>query len=981
MRNKKHRLRTWAKCLLAAALAGVVAAQAGILASAEKLIDKYSILFEGEAVAYESDPGYAEVLSSWEEAGYKRAAGVPDIVLPAADYAAFEGETPVTQTQDGVAGLLYDTETDYVEWTFTVPETGLYQMQIKYYAIGGTGLPIQRAAMLDGEKPYAETDVLVLPRFYVDAADTVINSVGDEVGALQEEVREWTTRAVGDMAGRYSEPLLWKLEAGTHTLRLSYVDQPVLLSEIRFTAPAEIPSYAEVETEYEQQGYQPAAGTIAFQAEDREHIVHKSDSTVSSYNDGDPMTVPKGTAHRRLNAMGGYSWRTGNQEITYRFTVEKAGLYSIAFRAQQTWNEGSSSYRQIRIDGEVPFQELLEYAFPSDSNWYTRPLEDPQGNPYRFYLSEGEHTLTLSVKISQYVTQAYNKAQTVIDGLSEAYRKILMITSASPDPNYDYDLDKSVPNLLGTFQGLADEIKEISDLVVQASSSRASVVNNLKMVEQQLREMVEDPDVIPKRLDDMVNSLTVLGNFLTDVQVSPLGIDSIELVPTGGEFTVRESSVWSRIWGTLENFAASFRKDYNRVGMTVSDQTVTETIDVWISRGTEWAEILKGLIDSEFTGKNGIGVNLNVLPSNSLMGGTVNAMLLAITSGTAPDVALSVSVDTPVEYAIRGVSLDLTQFPDYAEVSKRFLENSLIPFRYSGGVFALPETINFNVMLYRKDILSNLNLPLPQTWDQVFYQTLPVLYQNNMQMAAPTFDLLLYQMGGAYYTEDGLRTALDQPEAYAAFEQYISLFLDLGYPITSNFYNRFRTGEMPIGIVDYTAYMQILTAAPELAGKWDLELVPGIRKEDGTIDRSTTGLTGLADIILSQTDKEEECWEFLKWWTSAEIQQSFGVQVEGKIGASARWNSANIEAFQSLPWDQQHLAKIVDSFEWATAVPSVLGGVITTRAISNATNDALYNDFSPREALEKAILTINKELERKQDMYNIQPSESKGAGR
>lgn len=980
MRDGKGRARRlWPKRLLAAALAGALLTQTAVLASAEKLIDKYAILFDGEAVAYESDPGYADVLSSWRADGYKEAAaGTPDIVIQAAQYSGFSGEEPAEQMQEGRNGLLFGTETEYVEWTFTVPETGLYQMHIGYYALDGTGQPIQRAALLDGEKPYAEADVLVLPRYYVDSADPVVNTVGDEVGAIAQEVREWTTRAIGDMAGRYSEPLLWLLEAGTHTLRLSYVDQPVLLSEIRFSAPEAIPDYAEVKAEYDEMGYQPAQEPISFQAEDRDYIVNRSDSTISSYNDGDPKTVPKGTAHRRLNAMGGYSWRTGNQEITYTFEVETAGLYHIAFRAQQTWNAGMSSYRQILIDGEVPFREMLEYAFPSSSSWYTQPLADSEGNPYSFYLSEGKHTLTLSAKVSGYVTQAYNKAQVVIEDLSEVYRKILMITSASPDPNYDYDLEKSIPDLLDTFQRLADEIGTIRDLVVQASGEGASVINNLEMVRQQLVEMIEDTDIIAKRLDDIVNSLTVLGNFLTDVQSTPLGIDSIELVPEGGEFTVRQSSVWERIVGTLENFVYSFQKDYNSVGLAVEDQEVTETIDVWISRGTEWAEILKGLIDSDFTPKHGIGVNLNVLPSNTLMGGTVNAMLLSITSGNAPDVALSVSVDTPVEYAIRGVSADLTKFEDYPAVSERFLENSLIPFRYDGGVYGLPETINFNVMIYRKDILSSRNLSLPQTWDQVFYQTLPVLYQNNMQMASPTLDLLLYQMGGEYYTQDGLRTALDEPEAYAAFEQYISLFLDLGYPITSNFYNRFRTGEMPIGIADYTVYMQILTAAPELAGKWGLAPVPGIEQEDGTIDRSTTGMTAMADIVLEGTGKEEESWEFLKWWTSTEIQQAFGMQVEGKIGASARWNTANIEAFQALPWSQEHLDVLMDSFEWATAVPSVLGGVITTRAISNATNDALYNDYSPREALEKAIDTINKELERKQDMYDIHPTESKG---
>lgn len=981
MRQQHGHARRWLKGLLSLGMAGLLIAQPVFYAGADKLIDRYSILFEGEDVAYEDDPGYADVLASWKEAGFMEApAGTPDIVLSGGSYTAFDGAQPAVQVQDGKSGLYYGDDTTYVEWTFTVPVTGLYQMDIAYHTAGGTGLPIQRAASIDGESPYAEADVLMLPRYFVDAADPVVNSVGDEVSAVQKELHGWYDRAICDMSGQYSRPLLWKLEAGTHTLRLNYVDQPVVLSEIRFSAPDVLPTYAEVQAEYAEKGYQPATQALTFQAEDRQHIVRKSDSAVSTYNDGDPATTPKGTAHRRLNAMGGYSWRTGNQEITFTFHVEEAGLYHIALRAQQTWNDGMASYRQIAIDGAVPFEELLEYPFPSAGGWYTKPLADEEGTPYSFYFTEGEHTLTLTVKMSQYITQAYNQVQAIIDRLSAVYRQILLVTSASPDPNYDYDLEKSIPGMLDTFTGLADELEAACGLVAQASGDDdPSVINNLRMVQQQLREMVEDPDIIPKRLDDIVSSLTVMGDFLNEVQSSPLGIDCIELYPQGGAYTERKSNIWQRIWGTLENFYYSFQKDYNQVGVTSADVPVSETIDVWISRGTEWAEILKGLIDSEFTSQYGIGVNLNVLPSNTLTGaGSVNAMLLAITSGTAPNVALSVSADTPVEYAIRDVSLDLTTFDDFDEVAGRFLENSLISYTYNDGVYGLPETMNFSVMLYRKDILSELHIPLPQTWDQVFYQTLPVLYQNNMQMATPGFDLLLYQMGGAYYTPDGLQTALDEPEAYAAFEQYISLFLDLGFPITSNFYNRFRTGEMPIGIADYTAYMQILTAAPELAGKWDVELVPGFTREDGTIDRTITNLANMADIILTRSGKTEESWKFLKWWTSREIQQAYGEQVEGKIGASARWNTANVEAFRALPWNQQHLSKIVESWDWATAVPNVLGGVITTRAITNATNDALYNDYSPREALERAIDTINKELERKQDMYHIGPASSKG---
>ncbi len=61
--------------------------------------------------------------------------------------------------------------------------------------------------------------------------------------------------------------------------------------------------------------------------------------------------------------------------------------------------------------------------------------------------------------------------------------------------------------------------------------------------------------------------------------------------------------------------------------------------------------------------------------------------------------------DVPVNYAMRGAAYDLTQFPDFEEVAKRFRESALTPYRYDGGVYALPEQQSFPMLFYRKDIL------------------------------------------------------------------------------------------------------------------------------------------------------------------------------------------------------------------------------------------------------------------------------------
>ena len=49
----------------------------------------------------------------------------------------------------------------------------------------------------------------------------------------------------------------------------------------------------------------------------------------------------------------------------------------------------------------------------------------------------------------------------------------------------------------------------------------------------------------------------------------------------------------------------------------------------------------------------------------------------------------------------------------------RFSDASMTAFTFDGATYALPETITFPVMFYRKDILAELGLDIPATWDDV----------------------------------------------------------------------------------------------------------------------------------------------------------------------------------------------------------------------------------------------------------------------
>jgi ABC-type glycerol-3-phosphate transport system substrate-binding protein len=298
----------------------------------------------------------------------------------------------------------------------------------------------------------------------------------------------------------------------------------------------------------------------------------------------------------------------------------------------------------------------------------------------------------------------------------------------------------------------------------------------------------------------------------------------------------------------------------------------------------------------------------------------------------------------------------------------------MVPYEYNKGIYALPETMDFTVMYYRKDIMKELGLKLPNTWTEVYEDLLPRLYENGMQFnylsgLAP----LLFQNGGEFYNAMGTKSGLDSPEAFKAFKDWTEMNTNYGIPVESNFFTRMRSGEMPIGVASYSHYMQLATSAPELYGRWDIAPVPGTKRADGTIDRSVSTIASQAAIIMKQSKHQEEAWEFLKWWTSTDTQMRFGRELEALLGVEARWNTANKEAFQGLPWKKEHLKIIMDQLKWAKEQPIVLGGYFTTRHITNAWNRVALSNVDPRDSLEQAVKDINKELRTKQEEYGYKP--------
>ena len=940
------------------------------------------------AFSDDSAIGYDEALQDYQ-AYHAAPEGVRIELLPSA--AVLTGDAILAANVEGAAeALVLGDGESTVTWTIDVPVAGLYELEITYFAQDGNEAKVQRKLTIDGSVPYEEANNLCLYRRFEEVASDIgrKNSIDDEVWPKQTEIRLWQTVRSVDGQGVYVDPLLFYLTEGTHEIALHYVDQPVTLGALAFVSPAAYATYAQVAAEYADKGYANADKDVQvkFQAE---NSLWRSENVIRRESDADPKTEPRSGANRVLNVLGGWRWRLGNAAVTWDFEVPEDGLYAITLKVAQNNDAGMPSFRQIQIDGEIPFDELRLYSFPYSDKWYAETLHGADGEPFLFYLEKGVHTLTMTVKLGP-IGEIMTRTEADTAYLGEVQREIVKITGTDPDYNYEYDLYRTMPELSGQLTYLAGRLQESADLLASISNDTTSMENNYRQIIDQLTFFAEDVDRIPRALSDMDNAQTNLGTYISSMEKCPLMVDYIVVHSPEAEVKITTSNFLQRMAVTAENFTASFYKDYDSVGLIVDEgeESVKEKVvlDVWIGRGTEWGEILKELADEDFTPKTGIVVNLHVLPSGQLATGSVNTILLSVTSGTAPDVALSVDYNLPGEFAFREAVVDLTQFEDFEEVVNQFYDSSLVPYTYRGGVYALPETMDFTVMIYRQDVLRELGVELPETWSDLYQRLLPRLYENNMAFSLPVdtsvssnspgalrgFTMLLLQMGGDYYNGNGESSALDTPEAYKAFKFWTDMYANYGIDAESNFFTRIRTGTMPIGIGNYSTYLQLLTSAPELYGRWSIAPVPGTEQADGTISHAVGTTSATAGVILSQSDKQEAAWEFLKWWMSEETQTRYGRELEAILGTGARWNTANVEAFFSLPWDQRHAQIIKAQMENAKEQLIVPGGYFTGRHIINAWNSVVVNNENVRDMLEDAVKDINKELENKRREFGIE---------
>lgn len=847
--------------------------------------------------------------------------------------------------------------------TWEVHATGVYYVRVRYrYVTEGRSnvygfLSVNSDAMAGKEEFAFQREYSYNTDFQRDIFD---NDVTPTIAPVLEE----TVNYLYDSDGLYSDRLSFDLQNEINTVSM-YFPSEVTVSEVVLEPVENTKSYSQVVSEYRTNGIDIYSGEMIKQQ--AEAAICTSGATLYPISDrSSSMTEPSQSGKIRLNTIGGYRWQNVGEYVEWMIEAPQDGLYRLMFRVRQNVISEQTSHRILMVNGRIPFEEAQDIVIESSNDWSVQTLGDSEER--LIYLKKGQNSIRLQATLGKMDTILRGITDS-LDALNDIYLSLLVIMGSSPDTLRDYKLDEVVPEQLDLLKKQQILLQELTRNLEACTGSGNSGVALLNTLLRQLNKMCKDCDEIPSEFSYFKSNIGSVSTWLSEARKQPLEIDYIAIDAPEHQIPKADSGFFAQLWFDIKEFVCSYFTDYESIG-ELSQTDFTKELRVWVSSGRDQAQTLRNLISKSFLKENNISVKVELVTTS---------LLAATVAGTGPDVVVLSAPDV-FNFAMRKGAYKLEQFSDFAEIKQRFHETSFIPYKYLDGTYALPESINFNVLYYRTDLFEQMGLNIPETWDELLYIS-SLLANNNMEVGIPadymTYLTMVSQAGLDIYSADGKKCMLGQIKQVDTFGFFTKLYTDYGFLLSYEFQNRFRSGEMPLGIADISMFNTLEVSAPEIRGLWSMTLLPGMVREDGTIDHtsllttSTTGANGGGAMILSQTDDPESAWEFLKWWTSAEVQESYAVEFESLLGASARYSSANITAFEHSMWTAQYKGVLQKQMQSLNAVPNIPGGYYLSRHLNNAFRKVVYNSKSATDVMYDYVYKIDSEIEKKRNEFGL----------
>lgn len=852
-----------------------------------------------------------------------------------------------------------------LQFDMAVPADGTYLLMLEYKPKEAKVLDCLLHLTVQGSEHLAS-----LPILWADKSTVLLKDrYGNELLPEQISPDLFVSNVLEDYRRTDCKALSLALNQGNQAVSLYSEEQDLTLRAVCLQRTAQTPSY---------DGYL-ASQTAAFSAGSdfrtiqAEQYAVKSNSFIRGAALKNPDVSPYDTYKKRINVLDANSWKRAGQKILWEFTVDTAGYYRIGARYLQNATGNQTTYRTIEIDGAVPFQEYEAVAFPSTKTGEYRSiaLTAGDGRDLYVYLDAGRHTVSMKATMGPYI-EVYDSLVALMERINSYGMDLKKLTAGQTDENRTWDMDTYLPDLIPNLEDCASELDALYEKLCSLQREEPVYANNLTYAAKLLRKFIDKPRELPNHTDMLSegdNSASkYIGMVVSQLSSQPLSLDCLYLLGDG-DLPKAGVSWLTKLIESVKAFFYSFSPEAGASDYAARSGGDQKELKVWVNRAVPYVDTLQQLLDADFNAKNNTNIRLSIMPNEQ-------KLILSNASGTNPDVVLGVGYATPFNFAIRGAAKNLLEYDGFLqEYSKQYNLESLVPLCYADGLYGAIETQNYEVLFYRKDILNKLNIKVPDTWDDV-KEIMPQLLRYSMNFYLPlatasgykSFPLTspyVYQNGGGFYTDNGMATAIDTDNALAGLTKMTELFSIYGIQETvPNFFNSMRYGEIPIGIGNFSTYLQLTVAAPELADMWDIALTPGTVQEDGSIVRYRSA-DSTACMILQNTQQADLAVQFLNWWLSKPVQLQYAYRLQSSYGLEYLWNTANLEAFAELPYGKKQKEIILKQWTDQKETLSHPAQYMVERQVSNIWNNVVLNNDRLIESVDRATIASNREILRK----------------
>lgn len=870
-----------------------------------------------------------------------------------ADYAAYltstSGVAPAAQEILLLDGQKSCSVGDTLDFTVSVPADGCYRLNVTYRNT------VKRSTVLaftaDGAYPFTEAEQIELPTYWENGTAGRTDNMGNEFTPEQVISPEWITMDCRDYAGKYTPAYRFALTAGTHTLSLRVADGTVECQRIALTPAVDAPAY-------DAKSVTGGDTDEVITVEGEDAWLKSSISLIPLSDDSSADVSPADPSVSKLNYVGGTNWSAQNDTLVWKVKVEKAGYYALGFSYRQSGLIGGVSYRRLMVDGVSPFAEAEKVKFKYGTSWeYTR-LEDENDEPLWLYFDEGEHTLSLAVTAGE-LADVYKQLQDTTIGMGNLYVDITMVVGETVDVSRSYELFNQIPQFNERLAAFIESLESIADrMEVLQEKKSGSNVSILRNAIETMRKMHDRPYSSHKYKDEFYSGYTNISSLMGSLTQMPLDIDRIFLIGKSADFDEPGASFFKKTAFSVNRFWNSFVNDYRVKKPSESGQ---QPLNIWVAWGRDQVQLLDALIQSDFVAKQDIPVNLKLVNASHIQ---------ALLSKNGPDIMLQMPHTEPVNLAMRGGLIDLEQFDDFEEVTKRFTHNGTLSFEYRNGTYALPDTLTYDLMFVRTDILEEMGLQPPKTWQDFIYAT-TILQHSNLQVALPgntLYSTMLLQNGLDLYNEERTACTLTGEDHIQVMKEWTDLYTRYKVPVTVSFYNRFRIGSIPLGIAPHTTYLELEATAPEIAGRWEALPIPGVEKADGSIDITCAG-SGTGCAITKLSKNPQNAWEFLKWWTDADTQLKFSNSLESVLGSLGRVSSATVDALLKMDWSDQMVSTMKTQLASVEQIPELPGSYYLTRGVEQVFWNVVEQNANVTDTMLEWGAIVDGEIARKMREY------------